>query len=340
MNSIDSSEARHAATNDAAVAEATVSGIYRLEWRLINEFQRDFPLVPQPYAAIANALGISEQAVLQALERLTISGEVSRIGPVLKPDRLGMSTLAAMSVPPQELERVSTTVGSFPQVTDSREREHRFNLWFVVTAASGGGLSTAIRQIERATGLRVHSLPTLVDRAKRLGPGVRAAPQHSRHQPAQRPPWTSPACRARRLLARIQHGLALAPRPYAALAAETGSSEGEVLDTLRGLCADGTIERMGLIARRGEPDRRVEAMVVWDIDDEYADEIGHSLARYPAGIKCYRCARSLPAWPYNVCCVIYGRNRETVIGHIRRIVVANGLADTPAEVLFGGRRFK
>ena len=37
-----------------------------LEFRLLNDFQRDFPLVPEPYAVLAGTLGVGEPEVLEA----------------------------------------------------------------------------------------------------------------------------------------------------------------------------------------------------------------------------------------------------------------------------------
>ncbi len=63
-----------------------------LEKRLLNEYQKGFPLTPSPYADIATKLGTSEALVLQILSRLQELGVISRIGPVFKPKRVGVST--------------------------------------------------------------------------------------------------------------------------------------------------------------------------------------------------------------------------------------------------------
>ena len=46
--------------------------------------QRDFPLVSRPYAAIAEKIGASEDAVIAMLEALRDEGTISRIGPVFQ----------------------------------------------------------------------------------------------------------------------------------------------------------------------------------------------------------------------------------------------------------------
>lgn len=134
-----------------------------LDKRLLNDFQRGLPLTAHPYAVIAEQLGVTEQEVIIALERLQDAGTVSRVGPVFTPRRVGVSTLAAMAVPAGRLEAVAELVSRYPEVNHNYEREHRFNLWFVVTAPDQTHLEAVIRDLETGTGLPVMSLPLLAD---------------------------------------------------------------------------------------------------------------------------------------------------------------------------------
>ncbi|CAK0763115.1 Siroheme decarboxylase NirD subunit [Gammaproteobacteria bacterium] len=134
-----------------------------LEWRLLDEFQRGFPLSPRPYAELASHLGVSEIEVLTGLQRLTERGAVSRVGPVLRPNRVGCSTLAAMAVPSEQIETVAALVSSYPEVNHNYQREHHYNLWFVVTAADADHLALVLGEIERRCGLSLISLPMRED---------------------------------------------------------------------------------------------------------------------------------------------------------------------------------
>jgi DNA-binding Lrp family transcriptional regulator len=84
-----------------------------LEFRLLIEFQRDFPLVAQPYAAIAAALETDEATVITSFAQLRAAGALSRIGAVFRPGALAASTLAAMEVPAARLEAVAAVVSAF-----------------------------------------------------------------------------------------------------------------------------------------------------------------------------------------------------------------------------------
>lgn len=130
-----------------------------LDRRLLDRYQRGLPLVPRPYAAMAGELGVTEGAVIAALDRLAASGALARIGAVVAPRRAGHSTLAAMAVPPARLDAVAALVNSFPGVNHNYEREHAVNLWFVVTGADEGAVATVLGEIERRSGLAVLDLP-------------------------------------------------------------------------------------------------------------------------------------------------------------------------------------
>ena len=130
-----------------------------LERRLLESFQRGFPLGVRPYAAIGEALGASEEEVLAALRSLAQRQVLARVGAVLAPRRVGESTLAALAVPAERLEEVGALVSRQPGVNHNYEREHRYNLWFVITGADAAAVQATLRVIEAATGLTPLVLP-------------------------------------------------------------------------------------------------------------------------------------------------------------------------------------
>jgi len=131
------------------------------EKRLLDGYQRDLPLTPRPYAGIAEELGVSEAEVIAALRRLAAEGVISRVGAVLEPGSVGASTLAAMAVPDDRLAGIAELVNGYPEVNHNYQREHPFNLWFVIIAGDEDGVARVIDDIERRTGLEVLDLPML-----------------------------------------------------------------------------------------------------------------------------------------------------------------------------------
>jgi len=138
---------------------STPTRLSALEKVLLNDYQHDFPLVPEPFALIARQCGVSEQEVLATLRSLQQRGLISRVGPVFTPNRAGASTLAAMEVPEHDLAAVAGLVSSFEEVNHNYQREHAYNLWFVVTAPGAARVREVLDSIERSTGLPVLDLP-------------------------------------------------------------------------------------------------------------------------------------------------------------------------------------
>jgi DNA-binding Lrp family transcriptional regulator len=135
----------------------------KLEQRLLNDYQQGIPLASQPFAEIARELGVYETTVIETLRKLQTEGVVSRIGAVFRPNRVGASTLAAMAVPEDDLERVAEIVNGFAEVNHNYEREHRFNLWFVVAADDEQRLQDVLAEIEQCCGYPLLDLPLLED---------------------------------------------------------------------------------------------------------------------------------------------------------------------------------
>ncbi len=132
-----------------------------LEKALLNDYQHSFPLVSKPYAQIAQQLGSDEDTILKLLQEFEQDDIVTRVGPVFQVNRIGASTLAAMSVPDDKIEAVANIINDFKAVNHNYKRQHDFNLWFVATAPTHPDLQNTISQMEDATGYEVMQLPML-----------------------------------------------------------------------------------------------------------------------------------------------------------------------------------
>jgi DNA-binding Lrp family transcriptional regulator len=68
-----------------------------------------------------------------------------------------------MSVPDSQLKAVADKISAYPEVNHNYEREHRFNLWFVVIASDARHLQAVIESIEQETAYKTMQLPMLDD---------------------------------------------------------------------------------------------------------------------------------------------------------------------------------
>lgn len=306
-----------------------------LEFALLNGWQRDFPVVAQPFGQLGTRVGADETAILETLKRLQARGAISRIGAVFAPRRVGASTLAALAAPAEKLEQIAAQVSARPEVNHNYQREHHYNLWFVATAADQATLAAALAAIERETGCAVISLPLEQEYHIDLGFDLKSPHKHRVDTPST--PVREPDAVEKQLIAALQPGLELVARPFARLGERAGMSESEVLTRIGGWLEEGLIKRFGVIVRHQELGYRANAMVVFDVPDADVDRIGEQLAAEAGITLCYRRRRSLPHWRYNLYCMVHGRSRaevQPVIDHLSR------LAGLPAQALFSTRRFK
>ena len=142
------------------------------------------------------------------------------------------------------------------------------------------------------------------------------------------------------LLALLQEGLPLVERPYAQLGESLGWSEARVIETMAALAESDRVRRMGIIVKHHALGFRANAMVVWDIPDDQVDAIAERMSEQDAVTLCYQRPRRLPDWPYNLFCMIHGRQREQVLAKLDELVETLGLQQIRHEPLFSTRCFK
>ncbi|NJO15447.1 MAG: Lrp/AsnC family transcriptional regulator [Thioploca sp.] len=143
-----------------------------------------------------------------------------------------------------------------------------------------------------------------------------------------------------RLIETIQGGLPLVARPYAAVGEQIGLTEAEVIASLAHLIQIGVIKRLGIVVRHRQLGYRANAMVVWDVPDAQVTAIGQQLGQFDGVSLCYRRARHLPEWPYNLYCMIHGKDRNAVLRDLDKLIAIYNLSHIPHQVLFSRRCFK
>lgn len=306
---------------------------------LIDRWQRDFPLCPRPYAIIGDSADLTESEVIATLYELAEDGRLARVGVTVRPNTAGASTLAAMAVPEERLDEVAAAVNAEWGVNHNYEREHALNLWFVVTAPDRGALDSALARIRARTGIEVIDLP--LERAYHIDLGFPLSGRGTTRRGAgSELAKRAPDADDRRLLAAIEDGLPLRPRPFAEVGRRLGWSEADVLARLGGLVEAGIVSRLGCILRHRALGFTANAMVAWDVADERVDEAGLRVARHANVTLCYRRSRRRPVWPYNLFAMIHGHARPGVEAAIAALSAEAGLSDAGPAVLFSRRCFK
>ena len=142
-----------------------------LDRAILNRIQVAVPLEPRPFLVLAAEFGMSEEAMIQRVQRLWDEGIVRRLGPIVNYHAWDMKgVLVAAKVPEDKIEAARAAVGEYPEITHAYLREHKWNLWFTVIAENEEAMDVTpeYAQSEYRTKIDGH-IENLRTRAKRAG---------------------------------------------------------------------------------------------------------------------------------------------------------------------------
>jgi len=128
--------------------------------RIINALQGGFAIESSPFAASAKDLGINENELISRISSLIEDKALSRFGPLYNAEAMGGAvTLAALCVPGDRFDAITDMVNAHREVAHNYQREHKLNMWFVISAETPDTIDTVIKAIEAETGLSVYNMP-------------------------------------------------------------------------------------------------------------------------------------------------------------------------------------
>lgn len=319
-----------------------------LQQTILNDHQRGFALTSIPFTDIAHKNNTDTATILNNISYLVGKGYITRVGPVFRPNTIGVSTLAAMKIPTNMLTSVAELVSQYREINHNYERDHEFNLWFVATAPDQQHLEAILQDIEENTGYDVMRLPLLKE--FHIDLGFKMPLQQGSQSTILEKHQSSPLIikhstlpndlLQQQLIAEIQLGLPLVERPYAEIAGKLSIKESEVIRRIDIMLTAGVIRRMGVVVRHRELGYKANAMLVWDIKDDKINELGKQLSKESCITLCYQRPRHLPQWPYSLFTMIHGKDEHTVEQCIENIVEKYQLSEIPRATLFSKRRFK
>lgn len=112
------------------------------EKAIVRALQQELPLVPEPYRAVADSLGISEAELLDGIRGLQEKGCLKRISIALRHKNVGykVNVMLVWDIPDADMAAVGAAVSSHPAVTHCYKRNPRpdfpYNFYTMVHAQS------------------------------------------------------------------------------------------------------------------------------------------------------------------------------------------------------------
>jgi DNA-binding Lrp family transcriptional regulator len=315
-----------------------MNALSQLQRDFLNRFQGGFPLTERPYLHVAPMLGTDEATLISTVRGLLDDGTLSRFGPLYDVERLGgRVTLAALSVPGRDFDRVAAIVNALPQVAHNYRRDHELNMWLVLATPGEEELRRTILRIGSLTGLPLYNFPKL--REFHLGfwilLGERGELDLRRvERPGAGGVQESPDAIDLAIVRATQTGLPLVPEPFAALAEETGCDSGTLIERLRKMLSTGAVRRIGAVPNHYRLGLRGNGMSVWDVDDHKVEALGKRIGTLEFVSHCYLRPRHPPLWSYNLFAMVHGRDRAEVATKVEIIARLAGPDARHSQVLY------
>lgn len=144
---------------NSAHAIKTPSVLDATDRRLILETQGGLPLVPRPYHALAERLGIAPEEVMARLRRMQERGIIRRIGAVPNHYALGYTAngMTVWDVPDEQVRALGRRIGALEFVSHCYHRprvppEWPYNLFAMVHGRTRAEVEAKVAEIARLLG--------------------------------------------------------------------------------------------------------------------------------------------------------------------------------------------
>lgn len=122
---------------------------------LLAAVAEGLPLVPWPFAAVGEALGLGEAEVIAGLRRLAADGVISRLGVIVRHHELGWTAnaMTVWDVPDGQVAMAGSRLQTLPYVTLCYRRPRRPPAWHynLFCMIHGRDRRTVLAQVEAAT---------------------------------------------------------------------------------------------------------------------------------------------------------------------------------------------
>jgi DNA-binding Lrp family transcriptional regulator len=224
---------------------------------------------------------------------------------VFEPRKLGyISTLIAAQVDPERLPEIAVAMLSTPEITHNYVRDNEWNLWFTITAQSPERLENIITWFKEFPGVKgCINLPVIrvykVNAVWGLENPFCETTENGDGEPAVFDDARIDLVRA------LQQEFPILENPFRLIAGKIKWDIDEVLETIRGWIADGTIRRFGARLDHRKMGYTTNVLTVWD--GENIDLWGEKFAMLDNISHCYR-REPNPNWTYELYAMVHARS--------------------------------
>lgn len=308
---------------------------------ILSRIQKSFPLSAKPFDVIADELNMSQEEVLAILQEQKKSNIVRQTSAIFDTKRLGyISSLVAFKIAPDKISDAVKVINSHPGISHNYERNHEFNIWFTLAVAPDSrlGLEGTLKVLAEVTGADDYiMLPTL--KLFKINVKLNTTGKDEKKEEVKRVKHKdielTPLHHA--VIREAQYDIEFTEEPFKNIVDKLGIDYDTFFTVLGELQDAGVMRRYASILNHRKAGFSANAMVVWDVDEAIAEEVGEKAAAFSAVSHCYLRPK-YPNWPYNLFTMVHGKSTEETNSIIEDM--AKEIEAKSKMALYSSREFK
>ena len=309
---------------------------------ILYRIQKSFPLVKRPFEEIAKELNISENEVIEILQKEKENKIIRQTSAIFDTKKLGYtSSLVAFEIEKQEIDKAVEILNSHPGISHNYERNHKYNIWFTLAIApnSKSTLEDTIAILAKLTNAKDYIiLPTL--KLFKISVKLDTTNQAEKKEKVARTDFKGMELNDYHynIIKEAQNDIEITQEPFKKIIEKLDISYDEFFAVLNEFQETGVMRRFASILNHRHAGFGANAMVAWDIEEgEKGEEIGKIAASFSAVSHCYLRPK-YPTWNYNLFTMIHGKTKEDTQEVIENI--AKEIEYKSNMPLYSSREFK
>ena len=301
-----------------------------------------------PYIAMEFVRGVVLDEVIDRVQRLKDRNVVRQISAIFDTRRLGYKTcLVAMRFAEDKLDQGAHVFNEHPGVSHNYARVGDYNLWFTMAVAPGESLEETVKVwAERAGAERYRMLPTVkffkigvnFDMEKEEGAAEQYSPDG--YGKGKKKAWNAvePVTDFEiEVIRELQEDMPLVREPFVQMAERLGVTQQKMFDTADSFQQRGVMRRFSAVLHHRKAGFKSNAMVVWKVPSERAEEVGREMASSRWVTHCYE-RPTFPEFPFSHYTMIHATTQDQCEEVAKDISKATGIDDY--QLLYSTREYK
>ena len=284
-----------------------------VENEILYKIQTSFPLTPTPFKELAKEFNISEQEVIDIINKNKQNSIIRQISAIFDTKKLGYkSSLVAFKVDEEDIPKAVEVINSHPGVSHNYLRDNEFNIWFTIAIAPDSklGLERTIEILKEESGAKeALILPTkkMFKIAVKMDTTGKAAKKEKVKRKKGKEIELTPL--HLEVIKELQNDISIESYPFEKIVKKLDISYEQLFEIIKELDESGVMRRFAAILNHRKAGFMANAMSVWEVEEERAEEIGKELASFSAVSHCYL-RPTFKNWPYNLFAMVHAKTQE------------------------------